>query len=66
MGEVKYRSEVRVERVQGPVRLAYLPAESNPVTFSVHSAIAAHYGVPPEKFPAHAATIDYVIAAAAG
>ena len=66
MGDVKYLSEVRVERVQGPIRLAYLPAESDPVTFGVHSAVAEHYGVPPEKFPPHATTLDYVIAAAAG
>jgi hypothetical protein len=28
MSEVVYRSEVRIERVKGPVRKAYLPAES--------------------------------------
>ena len=27
MSEVVYRSEVRIERVKGPVRKAYLPAE---------------------------------------
>ena len=27
MGEVAYRSEVRVERVKGPLRRAFLPAE---------------------------------------
>jgi hypothetical protein len=66
MGDVKYVSKVRVERVQGPVRLAYLPAEAEPVTFGVHSAVAAHYGVPAEKFPPRATTLDYVVAAAAG
>jgi hypothetical protein len=35
MSEVVYRSEVRIERVKGPVRKAYLPAESEPVIFGV-------------------------------
>src|SRR5258708_4022187 len=41
MSEVVYRSEVRIERVNGPVRKAYLPAESEPVIFGVHGAVAA-------------------------
>ena len=49
-----------------PVRRAYLPAETEPVTFGVHSEIAEHYGVDPEKFGQHAATLDYVVAAAGG
>src|SRR5579863_4853416 len=40
MSDVVYRSEVRIERVKGPVRKAYLPAESEPVIFGVHSAVA--------------------------
>ena len=43
MPEIVYRSEVRIERVKGPVRRAYLPAESQPVTFGVHGAVAEHY-----------------------
>ncbi len=43
MSEVVYRSQVRVERIKGPLRRAYLPAEKEPVTFSVHGAIAEHY-----------------------
>ena len=65
-GEVVYTSKVRIERVVGPVRLAYLPAEREPVTFGVHSAIAEHYKVPPDKFPPRATTLDYVVAAAGG
>ena len=61
-----YTSKVRIERVAGPVRRAYLPAEQEPVTFGVHSAIAEHYKVPPDKFPPRATTIDYVVAAAGG
>ena len=67
MLEVVYTSNVRIERVRGPLRLAYLPGESQPVTFSVHGAIAKHYKVDPSTLgEPHAATIDYVIAATAG
>ena len=65
-GEVVYTSKVRIERQVGPMRLAYLPAETEPVTFGMHSEVAAHYKVPPDKFPAHATTLDYVVAAAGG
>ena len=64
--KVVYRSRIRIERQQGPMRLAYLPAEKEPVVFGVHSEIAEHYKVSPEAFPAHAATLDYVVAAAGG
>ncbi|HEY8677322.1 MAG TPA: hypothetical protein VIN39_01655 [Candidatus Dormibacteraeota bacterium] len=65
MGEVVYVSKVRLERVKGSLRRAYLPAESEPVLFGVHSEVAAHYGAKPGYVP-HATTLDYVIAAAAG
>lgn len=45
---VVYRSAVRVERVEGTLRRAYLPAEPTPVMFGVHSEIAEHYGVDPD------------------
>ena len=67
MSEVAYVSKVRIERKVGPIRMAYLPGESQPVVFSVHGAIAAHYKVDPAKLTeSHASTIDYVIAATAG
>jgi hypothetical protein len=66
VSEVVYRSEVRIERVKGPVRLAYLPAESKPVIFGVHGAVAEHYKVPPEVAEPRATTLDYIVAAAAG
>jgi len=66
MGEVKYRSQVKIERVKGTIRRAYLPGESQPVVFGVHGAIAEHYKVPPNVLEPHASTLDYVIAAAAG
>jgi len=65
-GEVVYVSRVRIERERGPLRLAYLPAEAEAVKFGVHSEIAAHYKVPPEKFPPRATTLDYVVAATGG
>jgi hypothetical protein len=66
MGDVAYVSRVRIERIKGPTRLAYLPAESEPVRFGVHGAVAAHYGVSPEISEPHATTLDYIVAAAGG
>ena len=66
MGEVAYRSRVRIERVQGPLRRAYLPAEDEPVLFGVHGAVAEHYNVDMNQHQPHATTLDYVVAAAAG
>ena len=66
MSDVVYRSHVRIERVKGPVRKAYLPMEAEPVTFGVHSAIAEHYKVPAEVLEPHATTLDYIVAATAG
>jgi hypothetical protein len=66
MPEVTYVSKVRVERQVGPLRLAYLPAESQPVTFGVHGAVAKHYGVSPDVSQPHATTLDYIVAATGG
>lgn len=66
MSEVAYRSHVRIERVRGPLRRAFLPAEEEPVWFGVHSEVAEHYGVDTEVYEPHATTLDYVIAAAGG
>jgi hypothetical protein len=67
MSEVVYVSKIRIERRKGPLRIAYLPGESQPVLFSVHGAIAKHYKVDPANIgESHAATIDYVIASTAG
>lgn len=63
---VVYRSKPRIERVRGPLRRAYVPAESEPVLFGVHSEVADHYGVDADEHEPHATTLDYVIAAAAG
>ena len=67
MADVAYTSHVRIERRKGPLRIAYLPGEAQPVFFSVHGAIAAHYKIDATTLAeSHAATIDYVIAATAG
>jgi hypothetical protein len=64
--QVVYTSQVRIERVKGPLRRAYLPQENEPTLFGVHSGIAEHYGVDPAVHEPHAATLDYIVAAAAG
>jgi hypothetical protein len=66
IGDVVYTSRVRVLRHRGPLREAQLPGRDEPVTFGVHSEVAAHYGVTPEDFPPDATTLDYVVAAACG
>lgn len=63
---VVYRSHVRIERVKGPLRRAYLPVEPDPVFFGVHSEIAEHYRTDLHIHEPHAATLDYLVAAAAG
>jgi hypothetical protein len=66
VSEVVYRSRVRIQRENGPIRLAYIPGEKEPIRFGVHGAIAEHYGVPPGKYEEHATTLDYIVAATGG
>ena len=66
MPDVAYTANIKLERIKGPLRFAYMPAEKDAVKFGVHGAIAEHYGVSPEVSEPHATTIDYVIAAAGG
>jgi hypothetical protein len=61
-----YISNVRIERVRGPYRLAYLPAAENAIAFGVHDEIARHYGTDMSLHEAHPATLDYLVAATAG
>lgn len=66
MSQVVYVSKSTLERQQGPLRIAHLPGEPQPVVYSVHGAIAEHYKVDPAKLQeTHAATLDYVISATA-
>ena len=64
--QVVYTSKTRIERIKGPLRRAYLPQLKDPIKFGVHSEIAEHYGVDPKVHEPQAATLDYVVAAAAG
>lgn len=66
MGDVVYRSKVRIERVRGPLRRAYLPGAEEPVELGVHDEVADHYGVPRGGEAERATTLDYIVAAAAG
>ncbi len=64
MGELVHTSRIRVERVKGPVRHAYIEQFPEPVRFGVHGGIKKFYGVEPEEeVPA---TLDYMIAAVGG
>ena len=63
---VAYTSLVKIERIKGPLRRAFLPQEKEPVFFGVHSEIAEHYGVDTQVHDPHAATLDYIVAATAG
>ena len=66
MAEPAYVSEVRVERLGGPLRAAHLPGDTEPTVYGVHGAIAAHYGVQPGQTPERATTIDHLVGAALG
>jgi len=67
MSDVVYISKSRIERKKGPIRVAHVAGEPQPVVFSVHGAIAEHYKVDPAMIAEpHASTIDYVIASTAG
>jgi hypothetical protein len=67
MGDVVYTSRSRIVRRQGPLRIAHLPGESQPVIYSVHGAIAEHYKIDPATLKeSHSSTLDYVISATAG
>lgn len=63
--EVVYVSNVRVERIKGPLRRTFIPAENDPIYFSVHSEIAEHYGVDMNVVEPHTTTLDMVVASTA-
>lgn len=64
--EVVYTSKIRVERIRGPLRYAYLPHVEGAVPFGVHSEVAEHYHTDMSQHDPNATTLDYLIAAAAG
>ena len=61
MGEVVHTSRLRVERVKGPIREAFLDGFDTPIRFGVHGGIKAFYGVEPEE--EGPATLDHIVAA---
>ncbi len=61
---VVHTSKLRIERIGGPLRHAYLEGFDEPIRFGVHGGIKAFYGVePPEDVPA---TLDYMVGAVGG
>lgn len=64
MSDEVYTSQIRIERVRGPIRHAYVRPFGEPIRFGVHGAIKQFYGVEPdEEIPA---TLDYIVAAVGG
>jgi hypothetical protein len=59
-----YTADIRIDRIEGPYRHAWLPAHDGPVEFGVHGAIAEHYKATPEREVT--TTLDYVMAATGG
>jgi hypothetical protein len=49
--EPVYVSRVEVVRERGPLRKAFLPAESEAVVFSTHGNVRQHYGTAPGEHP---------------
>jgi hypothetical protein len=66
VGELVYTCRTRVERIAGSLRRAYVPGAVKPIEFGVHDEIADHYGVERGGGGEGTATLDYVVAAAAG
>ena len=61
VGEIVHTSRLRVERVKGPVRQAFLEGFDTPIRFGVHGGIKDFYGIQPEEeVPA---TLDHMVAA---
>ncbi len=61
LGEVVHTSRLRVERVKGPTRQAFLEGFDTPIRFGVHGGIKKFYGIEPEEeVPA---TLDHMVAA---
>lgn len=66
LAPVSHHCRRPLSKIVNPIRRAYLPAETQPVIFGVHGAVADHYKVPPSVLEPHATTLDYVVAATAG
>ncbi len=66
--EIVYISKVRVDRVKGQPKLKriFVPAQDDPVLMGVHAEVAEFYGVNDDAREHYAATLDYIVGAAAG
>jgi hypothetical protein len=60
-----YTSRVRIERFKDGTRRLDLPT-GEAVTVGYHDEIAEHYKKEPGSYQPHAATLDYIVAAAGG
>jgi len=61
VANIVHTSRLRVERVKGPVRQAFLEGFDTPIRFGVHGGIKDFYGIEPEEeVPA---TLDHIVAA---
>ncbi|MFQ5890156.1 MAG: hypothetical protein ACE5JR_08900 [Gemmatimonadota bacterium] len=64
MTEPRYLSMVRIEKLTGPHRRAYIEPFEDPLEFGVHGEIAEFYGATTERpLPT---TLDHIVAAAGG
>jgi len=64
MAEPVHTSRIRLEKIKGPIRHAYIEGFREPLRFGVHGGIKKFYGVEPEEeLPA---TLDHMIAAVGG
>jgi uncharacterized OsmC-like protein len=64
--DVVYQSHVSVDAKAGGIKLISLPGETSPVAMGMHGPIAKHYKLAEGAYTPHAATIDFVVGAAAG
>ena len=62
--EIVYTGLLRIERVKGPLRQAFLENFDQPIRFGVHGGIKKFYGIEPEEeVPA---TLDHIVGAVGG
>lgn len=66
MGYVVYLSKVHIERLDGSVRRATLPGESQPLLFGYHDGLGRHFGIDAANAGSHASTLDHLVAAVGG
>ncbi len=63
MANVIHTSRIRINRDQGPTRIARIEGFDEPVVYGVHGGIKKFYKVDPVE--EHAATLDHLVGAVA-